>query len=141
MSTAALLVDSSLKPFGTQGNPLVVEQSSGTLESIQSLSGTNAAAGDKIIVAGVAGKRIKVFAISIFAPTATTAVTLNLTDGIGGAILWSTLVQAPNQSAFAFATTVSLPTFLFATSAGNGLNMNLSAATVTITANASYWIE
>lgn len=136
----AELVDSSGNPSGTAANPLITQPSSKIPQAIQSITDTETAAGNHVVIAGVAGKRIKVFALSAFAPSATTAVTATFTDGIAGATLFTVLAEAPAQAVFAFGIAVSLPSFLFATSPGNGLIMNLSASDQ-VTANASYWIE
>jgi hypothetical protein len=124
---------------GTAANPVIVQESPTTAETILSITGTQAIAGDTTIIAAVAGLRIRVFALSIFAPSGTSPVTLTLTDGPAGPALWTAVVQAPNQAAFTFGQATHIPTFLFATSAGKALVMNLSAATVSVTANLSYW--
>jgi hypothetical protein len=139
-ATSAQLIDSNSQPVGTEVNPLIVQNARALGETLYSITGSGSTAGDKIIIAAVAGKRIKVYAFSAFAPTSTTAVTATFQDGIGGASLFTALIQAPNQASFAFGIATSVPTFLFATSAGNGLNMNLSAATL-VTANISYWLD
>ena len=135
----AQLIDGGGNAIGTTGNPITIKASPTAGETILSITGSSAVAGDTTIVAGVAGKQIKVFALSLFAPSGTSPVTLTLTDGPGGPHLFAAIVQAPNQAAFSFGMATSAPTFLFAASVGNALVMNLSAATVSVTANLSYW--
>jgi hypothetical protein len=135
----AQLIDGQGNAIGTVSNPVVIRASPTAGETIVSVTGSDSTAGNSIVVAGVAGQRIRVFAISLFAPSGTTPVTVTLTDGLAGPALWTAVVQAPNQSAFSFGTATSAPTFLFATTAGNGLVMNLSAAVVAVGFNLSYW--
>jgi len=135
------LVDASLSVCGIPLNPLFIENAAKTAETIQSICGKDAAAGNLVLVPGVAGKHIKVFALSCFAPAGTAIVTATFTDGAGGSALFIMPTQAPNQATFSFGIAVSAPTFLFATSPGNDLVMNLDSAAAAVSANLSYWIE
>jgi hypothetical protein len=137
----AQLVDGTLAVCGTPDNPLIVEASSKSAEVFKSMSGSNGVAGDTVLIAGVAGKSIKVYALSAFAPNAATLVTAKFTNGAGGAVLYLMPVQTPNQATFAFGLAVSAPTFLFATSPGNALVLNLDSASQVVSLNISYWIE
>jgi hypothetical protein len=136
----AQLVDNTQTPVGTDALPMVVRTAVSATETLISMSGADAAAGNKVLVAGQAGKQIKVYALSVFAPSAASLVTATFTDGAAGPLLYSVPVQSTNQAIFTFATAVNPPVFLFQTSPGNDLVLNLSAAG-NITANMSYWVN
>lgn len=134
----AKLIDHGLNDFGTPDNPLFTAGViSASIGSIKSVSSTNTAAGDHIVVAAIPNNRIVVFALSIFASTGVNS-TINFTDGPGGIVLFSALAISTNQSSMQFGQAVSLPSFLFYTGIGNALIMNLSTA-ITGVANISYF--
>lgn len=135
----ATLLDPNANLVGTQLHPLIV-QAANPGAVVQALSGNLNAAGDHILVPGTSGKKVHLYAFSLFAPAGTALLTITFSDGIGGAVLFSALAQAPNQSIFSFQTATTYPTFLFQTSAGNALNLNLSLASQVL-ANLSYWID
>ena len=89
------------------------------------------------IVAAVAAKRIKTFALTL-TTTSTSAVTITFKDGAGGAAKWSCVLQAISGSVSGVSASIEIPSYLFGTSAGNALEMALSAA-VNVTYAISYW--
>ena len=89
-------------------------------------------AGNSQIVAAVAGKRIKVFAISM---EGTGNPTLQLTDGVGGPPLTPPFVLAAVRSAPPMM--VSLPSYLWATSAGTALGATVVGGSASLAF--SYW--
>jgi len=134
----AILVDHNSQPVGVAAAPLVVAEADIEFECA---TGTGMASGDHVVVPAVPGKKIKVFALSVFAPTSTALVNIQFTDGPGGPPLFTVPAQSPNQAVFTFGLAVGKPFYLFGTSAGNDLNMNLDAATTKVVVNASFWLD
>ena len=135
----AALLDSNTIWIGTPDNPLNV-RFAGLPETIQALSVNLTTAGDHVLIPAIPGKVVKIFAFSMFAAAGSTSVTVTFTDSVGGTTLFAALAQAANQNIFSFGEATSLPTFLFATSAGNALNVNLSGA-AQLLVNISFWEE
>lgn len=89
------------------------------------------------IISAVTSKRLKVYAVSM-TMTSSSVVTVTMKDGASGTALATYVLQSPGSVTTGVATAVSIPSFLFATTAGNLLEMSMSAA-VSVTYNVSYW--
>ena len=100
---------------------------------------TGSASATFTIVAAVSSKKLKVYSLSLMS-TSTTAVTVTFKDAAAGTAIGTYLLQAPAaNSVFGIVDSgVTVPSFLFATSAGNLLEMSFSAA-VSVTYNLRYW--
>lgn len=112
--------------------PWTVEQSSTLPVTIATVGITAASSGDNTVIAGVAGKKIYVFAWNIsFSGT----VNAKFTDGAAGTLvsgLYYGIVNAGGGNA------VTPPYYLWSGTAGNALVLNLSAA-VAVGGSVSYW--
>ncbi len=103
-------------------------------KTIKFVTGTVSA--DTDIVAAVASKRIKVFAYSLISAS-TTSNTITFQSNASTA-LWTTPLQAITDTMTGSNLAVSVPSFLFATAAGEKLTLDVSAAQ-NVTYNVAYW--
>jgi hypothetical protein len=100
---------------------------------------TGSASATNTLVAATSGVEIKVFSLSLIT-TSTTAVTITFKDGVGGTAIGTYIVQAPSGAIGGITENVSVPTYLFKTTAGNALEMDFSGA-VSVTYNLRYWAD
>lgn len=103
-------------------------------KTIKTVTGTVSA--DTDIVAAVASKRIKVFAYSLISAS-TTSNTITFQSNASTA-LWTTPLQAITDTMTGSNLAVSVPSFLFATAAGEKLTLDVSAAQ-NVVYNVSYF--
>ena len=117
----------------TSGEQRVAATSTG--KSLKTVTGTVAA--DTDIVAAVAAKMIKVYALSLFSAS-TTSNTITMQSNAATA-KWTVILQAPAAaSVMGLNLAVTPPAYLFATVAGEKLTLDVSAA-VNVTYSLSYW--
>lgn len=99
-----------------------------TATGIVSTSGTT-------LINAVPSKRLKIYAYSIISES---TVSNKATFQSGSTNLWATPLRAITGTVVGSNMAVSVPTFIFATTAGEGLTINLST-TEAVTYNLSYW--
>lgn len=109
--------------------PIIETDRDGTLKTLKRAVFTGVS-GD--VVAAVAGKRIKVYALDIQA--AADASSVQLTDGNGGSAL--TFAWAFNNREGVSVSPIKPPAYLFATTAGTSL---YCVVTGTVKVEVSYW--
>lgn len=124
------------------GTPAIQQTTTITVNSngktMKTVTGTVSSSGDNTVINSVSTKRLKIFAYALFSAT-TTSNTCIFKDGSGGTSLWTIPLQAPASSTiFGANLAVDVPSFLFATTAGNALILNLSQAQ-TVTYSLTYW--
>lgn len=125
---------------GTDGDYVMLQMSAGKLwvanashgKTVLSTGGSAASSGNNTLISADATKRIKVKAFSL-TTASTTAMTCIFQDGASGTELWRCLLQASTGTSTGANLSVSLPDFLFATTANTLLNLNISSA------NAIHW--
>ena len=103
------------------------------------LTKTGSASATFTVVAAVSSKRIKVYSLSLLTAS-TTAVTVTFKDGAAGTAIATYPLQAISGTNFGIAEGVSIPSFLFASSAGVLLEMSFSAAQ-SVTYNVRYFAD
>jgi hypothetical protein len=106
-----------------------------TTKTIKNVTGTTNAT--FTIVAAVPTKRIKVFAYLLIT-SSTNAVTCTFKSGAGGTSLWTIPLQTISGSISGATLATSIPSFLFATTAGALLELSFSAAQ-NVTYSISYY--
>lgn len=136
------LVDGSGNVIGSTSNALDINIKSGNPTSINITTGktiktvTGTVSADTDIVAAVPTKRIKVFAFSLVSAS-TTANTITFQSDASTA-LWTTPLQSISATMTGSNLATAVPSFLFATVAGEKLTLDVSAAQ-SVTYNVSYW--
>jgi len=111
----------------------------GNLSGKTILSVTGSANSNAQIVAAVASKRIKVVAVEFYTLYSAGAIVPILTDGNGGATLWSRPLQAISGTISGAVAAIGGLSWLFGTSAGNALYLNPNGQTVYY--NISYFTD
>jgi hypothetical protein len=100
---------------------------------------TGSASATFTIVPAVAAKRIKVYSLSLMT-TSTSAVTITFKDGAGGTAIGTYTLQAVTGSVSGIVEALDVPSYLFATTAGNLLEMSFSGA-FSVVYNLRYWAD
>jgi len=107
--------------------------------TVLTLAGNHNTTTTKELIAAVAAKKTKVFAIT-FSGVSATLNTVQLTDGSGGTVLFELDLQSAAGVTSGVAKTIALPGHLLATTANTALHLKLSAA-VKCTYSLSYFQE
>ena len=136
-STGILALTTSVAEIGNVKNSGTFAVQAGHGKTCKTITG--AASATFTAVAAVASKRIKVYSLSM-TMTSTTAVTITFKDGAAGTAIATYLMQAPAaNSVFGIVEPgVTIPGFIFATTAATLLEMSFSAA-VSVTYNLRYF--
>lgn len=104
-------------------------------KTIKSVTGSTSATAT--IIAAVPAKAIKVFAVEV-RTAYTSLITATFNDGPGGTAKWAEAMQAPAGVLFGSNIAVSVPSYLFRTTAGSALELALSTGQ-TVYYNISYF--
>lgn len=100
---------------------------------------TGSASATFTLVAAETGREIKVYSVSLITAS-TVGVTVTFKDGAAGTALGTYPLQSVASTRFGIVQTVSVPSYLFKTTAGTLLEMSFSAAE-SVTYNVAYWAD
>ncbi len=103
-----------------------VVQANNAGKTFVSIGAQASSSGDNTLVAA-GSNRTKVYAFSVSVVT-TTALTIKITDGAAGSVLWQIIIQTPTSVSGGANLAVTPPAYLFATTAATALIMNLSGS-------------
>lgn len=111
-------------------------QNNGTGKTLKTVSGNLTA--DTDVIAAVSSKRLKIYALTLLNTGTDATLLLFKSNGTGGTELWRTRLQGATGAPMGYAQSVSVPTFLFATAAGEKLTIDTNQ-TDPIDYSIAYW--
>jgi len=96
-------------------------------KTIKTISGEATTNGDNTIISAVAGKKIKIFAVTLTMESATAEnVMCRFEDGAGGTELFRCHLRHPDDGMAGLTQSISLPSYLFETSVNTLLNLEIN---------------